>query len=34
MIERFFATVRVIALARLEDEDLAEDLAQEVFLRA
>jgi RNA polymerase sigma-70 factor (ECF subfamily) len=34
LIERHFATVHAIALARLGDRDRAEDLAQDVFLRA
>jgi RNA polymerase sigma-70 factor (ECF subfamily) len=34
LIERHFGTVYAVALARLRDPETAEDLAQEVFLRA
>jgi RNA polymerase sigma-70 factor (ECF subfamily) len=34
LIERHFGTVYAVALARLRDPEIAEDLAQEVFLRA
>ncbi|MBN1475371.1 RNA polymerase sigma factor, partial [Candidatus Sumerlaeota bacterium] len=34
LVERHFGAVYAVALARLRDVDLAQDLAQEVFLRA
>lgn len=34
LVERFYGMVYTIAFARLDDGDLANDLAQEVFLRA
>ncbi|MBX7244113.1 MAG: RNA polymerase sigma factor [Candidatus Sumerlaeaceae bacterium] len=34
LVQRYFVSVHAIACARLSDRDAAEDLAQEVFLRA
>lgn len=34
VVERYFGVVRAVAYARLADHDAADDLAQEVFLRA
>lgn len=34
LVERYFGAVRAVAYARLRDPEAAEDLAQEVFLRA